>query len=107
MRLALPLVLATVVLTLAAAPHASAASGITYGLTDDAWLLHGPGTLESRLARLDTLGVQVVRFTLRWDQIARTRPAAPTDPADTAYDWREQDMVLGGLRAHGIEVVIQ
>jgi hypothetical protein len=107
MRRSIPLVLATIALTLAAAPHASAAPGIKYGLTDDAWLLHGPGTLESRFAKLDTLGVKVVRFTLRWDQIARTRPTAPTDPADTAYDWSGQDVVLDGLREHGIEVVLQ
>jgi hypothetical protein len=107
MRLAIPLVLAATALTLAAAPHASAAPGIKYGLTDDAWLLHGPDTLESRLARLDLLGVGVVRFTLRWDQITRTRPAAPTDPADAAYDWSDPDVVLDGLREHGVEVVLQ
>jgi hypothetical protein len=107
MRLRLPLLLALIGLTLAAAPHASAAPGVKYGLTDDAWLLHGSGTLDARLARLDALGVKVVRFTLRWDQVARTRPAAPADPADPAYDWSGNDLVLDGLHEHGIEVVLQ
>src|ERR1044071_2126579 len=41
-------------LTVAAAhpAGAQAASGVEYGLTDDAWLTDGPGTLESRLDKL-------------------------------------------------------
>jgi hypothetical protein len=103
----IPLLLAALVLTLAAAPHASAAPGVKFGLTDDAWLMNGSGTLDQRLAKLDVLGVRVVRFTLRWDQIARTQPTAPTDPADAAYDWSAADPVLDGLNQHGIEVVLQ
>jgi Cellulase (glycosyl hydrolase family 5) len=103
----MPLLLVAIVLTLATAPHASAASGIKFGLTDDAWLEHGPGTLDQRLAKLDGLGVHVVRFTLRWDQIAHTQPTVPADPSDAAYDWTSADPVLAGLRANGIEVVLQ
>ena len=103
----IPLLLAAIILTLAAAPHASAAPGVKFGLTDDAWLMNGSGTLDQRLAELDLLGVRVVRFTLRWDQIARTQPTTPADPADAAYDWSSADPVLDGLKAHGIEVVLQ
>jgi hypothetical protein len=67
----------------------------------------GPGTLDSRLSKLDVLGVRVVRFTLRWDQVAPTQPATPADPADPAYDWSAADPVLAGLKQHGIEVVLQ
>lgn len=98
---------AGLLLALATAPRASAATGVKYGLTDDAWLLNGPGTLESRLTRLDTLGASVVRFTLHWDQIAGSEPTSPTDPADPAYDWTADDEVLDGLHAHGIDVVLQ
>ena len=94
-------------LGLATASRAQAAAGVGYGITDDAWLLDGPGTLDSRLTTLDRLGVQVVRFTLHWDQIATTEPAAPTDPSDPAYDWTAVDGVLNGLHEHGIEVVLQ
>jgi hypothetical protein len=93
--------------TAAAAPPAGAAPGIQYGLTDDAWLVDGPGTLASRLTQLQTLGVQVVRFTLNWNQIARTEPTAPASPNDTAYDWSQADPVVNGLRTHGIAVVLQ
>jgi len=93
--------------SLSTAPRADAATGVKYGLTDDAWLLHGQGSLESRLNKLDALGVRVVRFTLRWDQIAARRPATPSDPADAAYHWTAPDAVLDGLREHGIDVVLQ
>jgi hypothetical protein len=90
----------------AAAP-AGAAPGIQFGLTDDAWLANGPGTLASRLTELQTLGVQVVRFTLDWNQIAKARPADATDPNDPAYDWSAVDPVIDGLRSHGIGVLLQ
>ena len=86
---------------------ATSAPGISYGLTDDAWLASGPGTVESRVATLDGLGVQVVRFTVRWDQVAPTEPADPTDPQDPAYDWSTPSSVLDALHARGIDVVLQ
>ena len=107
MRRCIPLILVAIVFAFATAPLASAAPGVKFGLTDDAWLVSGPGTLDSRLAKLDVLGVRVVRFTLRWDQLARTRPTTPADPSDAAYDWSAADPVLDGLRQHGIEVVLQ
>jgi len=91
----------------AAAPPAGAAPGVRYGLTDDAWLLDGPGTLASRLTQLQDLGVQIVRFTLNWNQIAKARPAAAADPNDPAYNWSDADAIVNGLRAHGISVVLQ
>jgi hypothetical protein len=95
------------VIALATPPRASAAPGVRYGLTDDAWLLDGPGTLETRLDRLVAVGVGVVRFSLRWDEIAKSKPTIPSDPADEAYDWQADDAVLAGLHQRGIEVVLQ
>lgn len=86
---------------------AQAAGGIEYGLADDAWLTAGPGTLDTRLDKLQAIGVKVVRYTLTWNEIAPTRPAQPTDPADPGYDWSSADTVLDGLRARGIDVVLQ
>jgi hypothetical protein len=86
---------------------ARAASGVQFGLTDDAWLTNGPGTLDARLAKLQAIGVKVVRFTLAWNEIAPSRPAQPSDPADPAYDWSSADTVLDGLHASGIDVVLQ
>jgi polysaccharide biosynthesis protein PslG len=83
--------------TLAAASPATAGPGVRYGIQDDAWLLHGPGTLEARLDTLSELGVDVVRFNLQWDKIEarRGRP-----------DWTASDAVLKGLRARRIAAVV-
>jgi hypothetical protein len=106
-RIAPVLLLLAVTAALVTAPRSSAAPDVKFGLTDDAWLENGRGTLDARLAQLDALGVRVVRFTLRWNQIARTRLTAPTDPTDSAYDWSKTDPVLEGLHDHGIDVVLQ
>jgi hypothetical protein len=92
-------------LLLVAAP-AGASPNARYGIQDDAWLMYGPGTLTERLATLDRLGVRLVRFTVRWDEIAPTPPAAPRNPGDPAYDWGEFDVVLRGLRAHGMTPLV-
>jgi hypothetical protein len=76
---------------------AHGAGGIRYGIQDDAWLLHGGGTLDQRLDRLDRLGVDVVRFNLHWDRIA---------PSRGTYEWGPTDAVLEGLRARGIPAVV-
>ena len=60
-------VVAVVVLALcafAAAP-AQASPAVSFGLQDDAWLLDGPGSLDQRLTTLESLGVKLVRMTLR------------------------------------------
>lgn len=98
--------LAAAAAALAVPAPAGAASGVRYGILDDAWLLNGPGTLDDRLGQLDALGVELVRFNLRWDDIGRRRPAAATDPADPGYAWSAYDEVLKGLRAHGIPAVV-
>ena len=97
----------SLLLALTTASPAFASSRVQYGLADDAWLLDGPGTLESRVTRLDQMGTRIVRFTLRWDEIAPTKPATPTDPSDPAYDWSADDAVLAALHAHKIAVLVQ
>jgi hypothetical protein len=90
---------------LAAAP-AQASTSARYGIMDDAWLLSGPGTLSSRVSTLQELGVGLVRFTLRWDRIAPTRPADPRDPADDAYRWGAYGEVLDALHAAGVPTLV-
>ena len=104
------LVAALVVAALgAAASTASASWKAQYGVQDDAWLEVGTtkmSSLQERLATLDLLGVEVVRYTLRWDHIARLRPEAAADPDDPAYDWSSADALLAGLQAHGVGAVL-
>src|SRR5687768_1829364 len=81
----------------ALAPVGSASSGVRFGIQDDAWLAHGPGSLESRLDRLGRLGVDVVRFNLHWNDIEATKGSP---------DWESADAVLEGLRARRIGAVV-
>ena len=57
-----------------AASSVQASTGVQYGIQDDTWLEFGPGKLNQRLATFKRLGVPIVRFTLRWNEIARHRP---------------------------------
>jgi hypothetical protein len=88
------------------ASSGQASTGVRYGIQDDAWLEFGPGTLNQRLATFKRLGVPIVRFTVRWNQIAVRRPANPTSPRDPAYDWRRADRVLLGLRRYGLTPIL-
>ena len=95
MRLFVTIALACAALGLA--PAASASGSVRFGIQDDAWLAHGPGTLKSRLDQLERLGVDLVRFNLHWDQIEATRGSP---------DWTTSDAVLRGLRARRIGAVV-
>src|SRR5262245_31226043 len=101
LRLAVLVMLAAFAAGIAASSgHAS--GGVRYGIQDDAWLEFGPGTLNQRLATFKRLGVPLVRFSLRWNEVARKRPQQPTSPGDRAYDWRRTARVLRGLRRYGL-----
>jgi len=79
------------------APAADASPNARFGIQDDAWLVHGAGTLDERLDRLEQLGVDVVRFNLHWDQIEASKGQ---------YDWEDSDAVLNGLHGRGIPAVV-
>lgn len=79
------------------AGEAHGAPGLRVGVTDDAWLEFGPGTLDERIAELQGIGVQVVRVTLDWYEIETERGT---------YDWARDGPVLDALRRAGIEPVV-
>ena len=66
-----------------------AAPGLRVGVTDDAWLEFGPGTLDERVAELQEMGVQVVRVTLDWYEI---------EAEQGTYDWARDGLLLDALR---------
>jgi hypothetical protein len=76
---------------------AAAAPSIRFGIVDDAWLAHGPGTLEERVEKLERVGFDVVRLTLRWDEIER---------AKGTYDWEAPDRLLGALQARALTPIV-
>lgn len=90
-------------LALASVP-AQASVGAQFGIQDDAWVMYGPGTLDQRLTTLQGLGVHLTRFTLRWDQVARTEPTSPRDPS--SYTWGQYGDVLDALHARGITALV-
>jgi len=102
MRLALA---AAVVAALLLPVAAGASPYARYGVQDDAYLGSGP-SLEPSLQTLDELGVGLVRYMLNWRQIAPVKPRHQTNPGDKAYDWSSTDAILGGLHAHGIQVLV-
>ncbi len=68
-----------------------------FGIQDDAWLEFGPGRLSERTAKLDRLGIDVVRVTLNWHR---------AEPSQGRYSWGRTDRLLGALRARGLEPVV-
>jgi hypothetical protein len=76
---------------------AGAAKGVQFGIQDDAWLEFGPGRLSDRVAKLDRLGLDVVRVTLNWYR---------AEPRAGRYDWRRPDRLLRALRARGLRPVV-
>ena len=97
MARALALICAALVCGLALSGVASAAPGLKVGVTDDAWLEFGPGTLEERIATLDALGAQVVRVTLEWREVEAARGT---------YDWARDGALLDALRGSAITPVV-
>jgi hypothetical protein len=95
-----------VMLALWSAGPVAASPSVQFGVQDDAWLLHGPGRLDARIAELERLGVDIVRVTLRWDEIAWRKPADPRDHLDPTYEWGDADRVLRGLRRHDIAALV-
>ena len=91
------LLAATVAAFLACSAPAEASPYVRYGLQDDAWLVYGPGTLDERIAELDRIGVDLVRFTINWNQVEKVRGKR---------SWGSADAVLEGLSKHGIAPVV-
>jgi hypothetical protein len=100
--------LVTSLVLLCSATAAQASTAVQYGLQDDAWLAAGPGpnTLSARIALLKKLGVKIVRYNLRWDEIAARQPDDARDPQDPAYDWSTADPVVNALHEAGIPVLL-
>ena len=79
------------------AGSAHGAPGVKFGIQDDAWLEFGPGRLSERVAKLDRLGIDVVRVTLDWHRV---------EARQGRYSWARSDRILRALRARGLEPVV-
>ena len=97
MRVVLALMLAAVCASAATAQPARAASGVQFGIQDDAWLDSGPGRISDRAATLQRMGFDVVRVTIDWSE---------TEPSPDDYNWRRPDRLLGALHRHDLAPVV-
>lgn len=59
----------------------------------------------ARVRLLADAGASLIRVDLRWDSVARTRPADPTNPGDPAYDWHEYDAIVAAAATYKVEVL--
>ena len=67
----------------------------------------GPAVVDggSQFPIYAELGVGIWQTAMRWDQVARRRPASPTDPSDPAYVWpAELDAAIAEAGRQGIAV---
>ena len=78
------------------ADPAHATPAVKYGIQDDNYILNGPGKLTQRLDTIDKLGVDMVRFTIRWDEVERRQGQ---------LNWGRTDQVLRGLNNRRMQVV--
>jgi hypothetical protein len=96
MRLVVVLLVSACALVLGAG-RAEASKGVEFGIQDDAWLEFGPGRLADRVAKIDRLGLDVVRVTLNWYR---------AEPRAGVYSWGRSDRLLRALRARGLQPVV-
>jgi hypothetical protein len=76
---------------------AVASPSVRYGVQDDAWVRYGPGTLNARLDRLQSLGVDLVRINVSWSDVERS---------EGHFRWNSYDSIVKGLHKRGIDVVL-
>ena len=73
------------------------------GLYDEGVTLYGnPATT---FPVFKALRAQVLRLNLHWAVVARSRPANPIDPNDSAYDWAPYDQAVQYASKYGLQVL--
>jgi hypothetical protein len=100
MRHVLASALALTLALVAAFGAAPAGAELKLGIQDDA-LLTSQEPNAWPFAR--GLAPRVVRFNVAWEQVARSRPAFPDDPADPSYDFKRTDAMAKQTAAIGAQ----
>jgi hypothetical protein len=84
----------------AAVGAGSAQAELKLGIQDDALLTSQE---PNAWPFAQGLGPKVIRYNIGWEQAAATRPKAPDDPADPAYDFRHADEMARQTAAIGAQ----
>ena len=93
-------------LVAASAQPADSSRYMRVGIYDEAQTLYGP--VPQTFAMFKQLHVQEVRLNLYWGGrfgVARSRPAAATNPADPAYNWDLYDRTVNYAAQNGVHVL--
>lgn len=99
------LLLVLVALSAIVAPSALAADRMWIGFHDDPsfrWV----GDREARIEASASQGASVMRLLVHWDQTAKTRPTAASDPFDPAYNFDDLDDAIRTAQQQDMEVVL-
>ena len=72
------------------------------GVQDDRAIQVAP---DGRFRTMAEAGARIARIDLRWDYIAKTRPADGTNPDDPAYDWSTYDAAVTAARKYKVQVL--
>lgn len=62
--------------------------------------------VAERIPMIAATGASMARIDVFWKDVAPTRPADATDPADPAYRFDRLDAIVTGLKGHGIEPIL-
>jgi hypothetical protein len=55
---------------------------------------------------MSTLGANMTRYDVYWNEIARKRPTTPRDPSSPGYDWSTVDRLVRDAAAHQTEIIL-
>ena len=80
----------------------SEAGAAAFSIQDDRLASEPLAGIPARIALLKDSNTKVARVDLLWSLIAPTKPAAPTDSDDPAYDFSRIDAIVLGLADAGI-----
>ncbi len=72
------------------------------GIQDDRAIQVDP---DARFRTMAQAGARIARIDLRWDYVAKGRPADGANPNDPAYDWGTYDEVVRAARKHRVQVL--
>ncbi len=103
MRVTAPKMLAAALMTGAAVP--AMGLGAAIGLQDDRMAVTSAADIPGRLAMAQATGTKVLRMDTFWATAAPTRPAAPTNHLDPAYDWAWTDAAFCGALKVGMQPI--
>ena len=74
---------------------------------DDQMTIAAPiSEVPARINAVKATKAKVARFDILWSEVARTKPAKPTDPDDPAYDWTRADLVINGFAKAKITPIV-